>query len=165
MNLKVINLLIICGSFFILFIAFDCNREPVKKNNDGNDPTDTGVTITLWNKSLPIIQSYIKGHWKLQYTEGGFAAGTVFDKYNSYMILNSDSIILGNDPLGIYVDTSIVWLRSKNMFNDSTFLLSYSDYKYSGYPYPERYTVYEIKNDTLLLVHDVLDGYYYYYSK
>ena len=170
--IKILNYVFGIGSLFMLFIAFDCNREPIKKNNDGTDTIDTGVTITLWNKSLSVIQTYIKGRWKLQYTKGGYVGGIMFDKYNSYMILTSDSITIGNDLFGIYVNAAIIWVRDKSYFirepdmlKDSTFLLCFTHYKYSGIPYPERNIVYAIKNDTLIIINDVADGFEYYYLK
>ncbi len=164
--IKILNYVFVIGSLFMLIIELGCNKEPIKKNNEG---TDTSVTITLWNKPLPVIQSYIKGHWNLQYTMGGFTGGIWFDKYNEYMILSSDRIILGNDAVGIYVDTAIIWVRAEYYSsNDSTFFLCYNPNKYSGHTYSPNFgreIVYAIKNDTLIILDDGVDGFYFFYSK
>ncbi|HEY4789613.1 MAG TPA: hypothetical protein VIH57_26365, partial [Bacteroidales bacterium] len=58
---------------------------------------DQSMTITLHDKPLPVIQSYIKGKWKLQYVYGGPVAQKIIDTHNSYLILSPDHIIAGND--------------------------------------------------------------------
>jgi len=120
------------------------------------------ITLPLHDKSLPIIQSYIKGKWKLQYVYGGLIERKYADKDHSYMILTPYHIIIGNASTGVVVDTTIVWERAKARYDDSTYLLTYS---WSGYLWPEHYLVDQIKNDTLIIIDDVDDGFSYYYTK
>lgn len=121
------------------------------------------ITITLHDKPLTVIQLYIKGKWKLQYSYGGLITKKNIDTHNSYLTLSPDHITVENDAFGAVVDTNIVWVRDKAGFNDSTYLLSYTR---SGYPSPEYYIVDQIKQDTLILIdYNVSDGFYYYYTK
>jgi hypothetical protein len=117
--------------------------------------------LTLYNQPLAIIKSNIQGKWKLQSVKGGFCGtcgGTPTN--NSYMTINNDNIIFGSD-LGVVVDTNIVWRRAKDIFSDSTFLLSYSYSK--GYAFPYYKIVDSIQNGTLLIIDDAYDPLYYYY--
>jgi hypothetical protein len=123
---------------------------------------DPKVNIQLYDKPLSVIKANITGKWKLNYAYGGIVAQKHVDRHNSYMIINPDHIIIGGDSTGIKVDTAIVWVRSKNIFNDSTYLMSY---KWSGYPFPEYNIVDRIKNDTLIVIQNVYDPIYYYYTK
>jgi hypothetical protein len=129
-----------------------------KKDNQAKQP----ITITLWDKPLSEIQSYITGNWKLQYSYGGLSVHKVIEKNNSYMLLKPDHILIGNDPLGIVVDTSIVWVKMDIGTNEFTYLLSYS---WPGYLWPEHYIVEQIKNDTLVIREYVNDGFRSYYTK
>jgi hypothetical protein len=116
----------------------------------------------LYDQPLNVIQSYIKGKWRLQYIYGGLLAKKHIDSYNSYLILSSDHITRGNDSTGVIVDTTIVWVRAKVWGNDSTYLLSYS---WRGYNWPEYYIIDQIKDDTLIIKDYVDDGFNYYYTK
>ena len=123
--------------FLLGFASFVCCRKD-------NQPTQP-ITITLWDKPLFEIQSYITGNWKMQYSIGGISVHKEIEKNNSYMLLKPDHIVIGNDPVGIVVDTSIVWVKTDIGTNEFTYLLSYS---WSGYLWPEHYVVEQIKNDT-----------------
>ena len=122
----------------------------------------TPTNIVLYDKPLETIQLYIQGKWKLQYAYGGLSTHKYIDRYNSYMILSSDHIIIGNDSTGIVVDTNITWVRAEIGYTDSTYLLSYS---WKGYLWPEHYVVDQIKCDTLMIREYVSDSYTYYYTK
>lgn len=125
--------------------------------------SDTGLNIILHDKPLNTIQSYIQGKWKLQYTFGGFAAMKYPATHNSYIILNPNNIIIGNDSAGVVVDTAIIWVRAKDIAGDSTYLLTYS---YTpGYAFPYAYIVDRIYNDTLVLSDNAYDPISRYYTK
>jgi hypothetical protein len=113
--------------------------------------------ITLYNQPLPIIKKYIHGKWKLQYSYGGLSAHKYIATNNSYMIINSDHLIKGNDE-GVFLDTSIVWEREKDIYNETTYLMGYS----LGGIYQ---IIDRIENDTLIIKEDCFDGYDYYYTK
>lgn len=114
-------------------------------------------SITLYDKPLFFIQAYIKGKWKLQYSYGGESVMKIVDKNNSYLYLSPNHITIGNDSLGIIVNTTINWVK-----NDFTYLLSY---KWAGFPWPEYKIVEQIKNDTLVIRDDMSDGFKHYYTK
>ena len=118
--------------------------------------------IILNNQPLPIIKKYINGKWKLEYMYGGFSSHKEIETHHSYMIINSDHIIMGDDSRGIVVDTAIIWEREKDVYNKYTYLMSFSWY---GYLWPEYQIVDRIKNDTLIIKEDGFDGYDYYYTK
>jgi hypothetical protein len=142
--------------FFLVFMLFCLAR--CEKDRKPIPP----VNITLWDKPLSVIQSYIKGKWMLQYAYGGLSTHKYFDLHNSYMILSPNHIVLGNDSLRVVVDTTILWVRTDIGSNDFTYLLSYS---WSGYLWPEYYIVNQIKNDTLIIRDYENDGFDYYYTK
>ena len=78
------------------------------------------------------------------------------------MIITGDHIVAGND-LRVTLDTIIVWKRDRDIFQDSTYLLSYRDSK--SYAFPIYKVVDQIRNDTLVLIDDASDAFYYYYTK
>lgn len=136
----------------ILFCFVQCKKE------------HSPVNITLYDKPLSQIQAYTNGNWKLQYAYGGISPAKYPAKHNSYMTLDSDRVIFGDDSSGVIVDTIIYWKRYKDIFNDSTYLLSY--YHTTGnYTLQHYYIVDRINNDTLVLIENAYDGFYYYYTK
>ena len=121
------------------------------------------LNITLYDKPLGEIQSYTQGKWKLQYEKGGFCGSCYYPStQNSYMILAPNRIVIGNDSLGVIVDTSIVW-KKEPWGTNFTYLLSY--YYSPGYAFPYYYFINEIKNDTLVLSDYASDPVYRYYTK
>lgn len=85
-------------------------------------------------------------------------------KYNSYMNLKPNRIIIGNDSAGVVVDSRIYWKRTTDIFNDRTYLLTY--YHAASYgPFAISYIVDQIYNDTLILTEDASDAVSYYYTK
>ncbi len=120
--------------------------------------------LILHDKPLSVIRSNIQGKWKLQYVKGGLCANCAGPvRHNPYMIIDNDRIVFGDDSLSVVVDTIIVWKKDKDIFNDSTFLLSY---RYSkGYAYPYYQIVDRIQNGTLVIIDNAYDAFYYYYTQ
>lgn len=136
----------------IILFSFQC-----KKEHSGP------VNITLWDKPLPVIQSYITGKWKLEYAIGGFMGMKYPARNNAYMKLTPSHIIIGNDSSGIVVDTTIVWEKNTDIRNRNTWLLSYH---YSpGYIFPYHYIIEQVRNDTLIIADNAYDSYEYFYTK
>ena len=127
---------------FMILMGTGCKKEFVVPSN-----------IILYDKPLSVIQSCIKGKWRLHYIYGGFSPSKIIDKYNSYMILSPDHITKGNDAQGIFVDTKISWIWSEYPHG---YLFGYLS---------EYYMVLEIKNDTLIIRDNLDDGDKYYYTK
>ncbi len=155
---KSLCLSFVIASMLILFCFAKCKKQntPLTEN--------TPITITLHNKPLDTIRSYIQGKWKLHYTKGGFCGTCVWTvKFNPYMIVNNNRIILGNDSAGIVLDTTIYWKRAKDIFHDSTYLLTYYYPPRAG-NFPISYIVDGIYNDTLRLSDDAYEPFYYYYT-
>ena len=145
-------------SFIFLFLSLigaGCEKE--HENEQQN------VNITLYDKPLDVIQHYINGNWKLQYQIGGIAGSKYVDKYNSYINLTPDHIIMENDLYGAVIDTTIVWKRILLEANVYTYLMGYP---HPGSQYPTYFIIGQIKNDTLIITdYNVSDGFTYYYSK
>jgi hypothetical protein len=125
--------------FFIL-IETGCKKEFIVPSN-----------ITLYDKPLSLIQSCINGKWRLQYSSGGLSYRKVIAKHNYYMVLSPDHITLGNDSLGVFVDAKVNW----SLIN-SAYRFSYGSY----YKTPI-----EIKNDTLVIIDYLDDGFRSCYTK
>jgi len=143
--------LILLFSLVSIMVLSNCNKEESKLN------------IVLYNKSLDTIKLYVQGMWHLKKVIGGICTtcGSPV-KDNPYMRITNDHILLGNDN-GVTVDTIIVWKRDKDIFNDSTYLLSIKAYKF--YSFPIYKIVDRIENSQLILIDNAYDPYYYYYAK
>jgi hypothetical protein len=148
---KKLSLFNIVSSLTFLFYFTQCKKDKSPLN------------ITLYNKPLNTIQTYTKGKWRLQYEKGGFCGTCIYPaKYNAYIILTPAKIVIGNDSLGVIVDTIVIW-KKEPWGTNFTYLLSY---RYSsGYAFPYYYFINEIKNDTLLLSDYASDPVYHYYTK
>lgn len=120
------------------------------------------LNIVLYNKPLSVIQSYTSGRWNLEYSFGGLWAHKIIDKYNSYIVLFPDHIIISNDSLGSELNTSITWVKTDIGTNVTTFLLRYS---FPEDPLPNNYVIQQIKNDTLVIYDYLDDGFSYYYTR
>jgi len=154
-ELKLFTISLLLLPLCIVILGAGCEKEEESEKQS--------VNITLHNKKLSIIQNYTTGNWKLQYAYGGLSAHKVVDTHNSYMNLTPEHIIMGNDLYGVVVDTTVLWVREKIGFSDSTYLLSYTR---SGHSSPEYYIVDQIKEDTLIIAdYNISDGFYYYYTK
>ena len=64
----------VIAPILILFFFAQCKKEYTPS---------VPLTITLYNKPLSTIQSYIKGLWKLHYGKGGIAANNI-QYYDSF---------------------------------------------------------------------------------
>lgn len=148
----------LCAALSIIFILIIFCFAQCKKER-------TPLNITLYNKPLSTIKTYVEGKWELQYAKGGICGSCVSPaRNNQYMQISTDRIVFGNDSAGIVLDTTIYWKRDKDIFNDSTYLLTYY-YSAGAGPFPIAYIVDGIYNDTLKLIDDAYDPIYYYYIK
>ena len=66
------NISLVIFSMLIVFCFAQCKKE------------HTGLTITLYDKPLAIIQSIAKGKWKLNYTYGGLTGNIKQNYTNTY---------------------------------------------------------------------------------
>ncbi len=144
------TILIACTGLLFISLLTQCKKD------------DTPVNIVLYNQPLPVIQKYITGNWSLKYIEGGFMYQKFIEKNNSYIKLTPTHVIMGDNLRGVTVDTTIIWVNTTDMFNQQTYLLSFY---WKGNVFPEDYVVDQIKNDTLIIIDNAYDGYYYYYVK
>jgi hypothetical protein len=143
--LKIVSIILFLG-----LIGAGCKKE--------DEGEQQNVNITLYNQPLSVIQKYITGNWKLQYSFGGLAAHKTINTDNYYMILSPDHIIEGSDSEGVYLDDPINWIKTKVGTDEFTYLLSYPSSSIS-------YIIVEIKNDTLVIRDNLDDGFSYYYTK
>ena len=141
-------------AILILFCFSQC-----KKNH-----SESG-TVTLYNQTLPVIQSHINGKWKLEYINGGFIANyyNSFHDENVIWQFSLGTRVIQNYNGNIYTDTTITWIRDLgvNTRNDSTYLMKF--YSKNGNPYI--YVVDRIFNDSLILRDNAVDGQDYHFSK
>jgi hypothetical protein len=144
---KTIFILILTISF-----PFQCKKEEIKPSSN----------ITLKDKTLPVIKVNIKGMWKLCYERGGICAvcpPTIFDQV--YYEFGDQDRIIWTDKNQKLADTIILWQYVKDIFEEYTFTLNFSDTRL----YPYSYIVDGIYNDTLLLIDNAYDPMYYYLSR
>lgn len=141
------------AKFCFLLITCLCFSNCEKSNNQ--------INITLSNKSLSVIQSYIQGEWKLEYETGGFCAcsSQSKDSFFLYATLSPTRIILKN-AVAITTDTTINW-KYVNFFGDSTYVMNF--FSPSGVPF--NFAAKGIFNDTLVLYQPGPDGTSFYYTK
>ena len=123
----------------------------------------------LHEQPLHVIQKTVQGSWRLQYTIGGFAGQTIIDTHDSYMQINKNHITIGSNTHGILTDSPITWEKKENFNGDgkSTYLLGYNHTidNHGKVVAMQRFYIWEIKNDTLVIGEECCDGYTYYYTR
>jgi hypothetical protein len=121
-----------------------------------------GLNITLYNKPLSVIESYINGKWDLRYVHGGFALQTI-QQSDYFWELTTGNRITENVHGVITADTVINWVRDAGQLinGDSTYLMEFSDKQ----TLPRVYVVDGIFNDTLVLHDNAVDGFYYHFTR
>lgn len=135
---------------FLLFCFTQCNKEK------------PSINITLFNKPLATIQSYIQGKWKLEYGKGGICGSCVQYFSNSYYTFSPGHILIATNSV-VYTDTTITWIRDLGVYTggDSTFIMNFYDKRL----YPYDYVIDGIFNDSLQLHDNGSDPVYYHFSK
>lgn len=132
--------------------AFSCKKSADNKFN-----------ISLHDKSLDVIQSYIQGSWKLHHEMGGICGSCIYYPKDStsylYASLTPQRILFRNTAR-LTLDTTIVWTHV-NIFGDSTFIMKFFDKNGAPIILGAR----EVVNDTLVLYQPGPDGQYFYYTK
>ena len=151
---KSLYILFVIVPLMILFCFTQCRKE------------HTPLTITLYDKPLGTIQSFIQGKWKLEYEKGGICAIciTYFNNVNYIWQFNSGNKIKQIYNENVFTDTTIIWIRDRGLYinGDSTFIMNF----YDNRRYPYNYVVDGIFNDSLVL-HDnyTADPVFYHFSK
>ncbi len=149
----------------ILIATVFCFTQCKKETKENTPPTPhVPLNITLYNKPLPVIQSYIQGIWRLEYGKGGFSGGTQYlhDQNILWQFSPGDHIMQNYNGV-IHTDTTITWIwgRGAGIGPDSTFIMKF--YEKNGAPWI--WFVYGIINDSLVLRQTAADGYDYHFSK
>jgi hypothetical protein len=140
--------------FIILFYFVGCKKDQAPLN------------ISLYDKPLSTIQSYVQGTWKLEYEKGGICSTCLnnFENKNFLWQFGFDNQIKQTFENNIVTDTAITWKKDRAYYinGDSAFNMNFYDKR--GYPY--NYLVDGIFNDTLML-HDnyAADVVYYYLTR
>lgn len=134
--MKYLQNILIKLSLSVLFLS-SCKKDASPSGN-----------IILKDKPLLVIQSHIQGKWRLKYLKGGICGGCVSWRTDTLVYQFTQVNRIAITWYGrLFVDTSITWVRAKDTFSDSTFVMSYTDP--GGVPY--NYGVKGIYNDTLVL--------------
>lgn len=121
------------------------------------------VNITLYNKPLSTIKSYIVGKWDLKYEQGGISSLT-FPQTNFFSTFTSDNRVTESYHDTIIVDASISWVRdigSNIGLNNLTYVMRFRDKE----EVPWNYVVDGIFNDTLVIHDNGSDAMYYHFAK
>lgn len=150
-----LSLLVFCT--FIYFFTSCSKIEP------DFIPEKRPDTIVLRNKTLAIINLYLKGKWQLHYTYGGFCGACVSqrDQYHHYWTFYGDTRIVQEFQGVITTDTTIDWFHTKSFFGDSTYVLNF--FEKNGAP--NTYVVDRIIRDSLVLIDNSSDPAKYYFTK
>ena len=135
-----------CLLVTLSILGFSCKKEKEKLN------------IKLSDKSLDIIKSYIKGNWKLYRTTNyAWSPNEIYYK-NSFIDFKENDKIYWLYENGFYTEGNITWIRDKDLYGDSTFLMRIDDS--NGNYVPPTKVIVEIRNDTLIIadnsIHEVL---------
>lgn len=150
--MKTCNYSVVSASLLLLSLAVIA----CKKNSER-------LNISLHDKPLAVIQSYVQGSWKLHHEEGGFCGPCIFypkdSTFNLYLTLTPERIILRN-AARVTVDTTTNWVYA-NISGDKTFIMNFRDRSGAPIVLGAR----EIVNDTLVIYQPGPDGLYFYYVK
>lgn len=132
----------------VLTVAIACKKEePIIQQN-----------ITLKDKPLTEIKAHIKGVWQFHRSVGGFTGQTVFYHKNSYIEFKENDSIYWIDDAQERAKTKINWIRDKDEFGDSTYIISIYDVN----NFPENWVVEGIEKDNLVLYDNGNDGFIHY---
>lgn len=128
-----------------------CHKEEAKQP----------VNIDLKHAPLTVIKESIAGNWELRLDKGGFT-GAIYKLFNPGENRWSFSIDAGrfnhSYQNSVVADTVLVWSRVKTSFGDSAYNFSYIDKQ----GFPNNYIPDRIRNDTLILLDDAIDGITHY---
>ena len=140
---------------FLVLQLFSCKRESII--------SEPKINITLWNKPLSTIRNNIQGDWNFIKYTGGFADVVQYVN-NGELYISGDTVRWWMENHTLEADTIITWIRAKSgYFSDSTYLMYFPSIVGNGYM--TRWTVNEIKNDTLITQDDAFDAAFYYFIK
>ncbi|WP_207531589.1 hypothetical protein [Desertivirga arenae] len=127
------------------------------------DKDQKRLSITLYDKPLSIIKSYIQGNWQLHYGKGGICSICIQNYENSYFKFpHGDSIRITTNNV-TYTNTAIEWINDSGIYTNKvpTFTMNFKDLR----GYPNIYIVKEIANDTLILKSYGADPVSFYFTK
>jgi len=146
----------LCIAFLVIALP-QCKKQTIPP---------TRLNITLYDKPLDTIKSYISGKWKLEYTYGGFIANLRTDFHDKDYIWQIDSGVnikqtyLGN----LVTDTSIEWFLNDprgGIGQEVYYVMKFYDKR----QYPYVYIVWKMVDDSLLLKDYAADAATYHFSK
>lgn len=146
--------------YFVFYIVGMCVTLPQCKKHPSR------LNITLYDQPLPVIQKYISGKWKLEYTYGGFIANLRNDFHDKDYIWQIDSgVNIKQTYLGNLITDTLIeweWQTRYTGVGSPTYTLKFFD----KLQYPYIYVVIGIVNDSLLLKdYGNADAIVYHFSK
>ena len=129
----------------ILFCFAQCKKEY------------TPLTITLYDKPLGTIQSYIQGKWRLHYMFGGICGSCKYDReiYNEYYEFLPNRRITYTYQNSMLADTTYKWITYQA--NSLDYVHNIIEYYDKGLV-PYHFEVDKIINDTLVLAQPFLNN-------
>ncbi|MCJ8167512.1 hypothetical protein MKJ04_21905 [Pontibacter sp. E15-1] len=117
--------------------------------------------IILKDKPLAEIKAHIEGAWQFHHSVGGFTGQATFYYKNSYIDFRTNDSLFWVDDAQERAKTKINWIRAKDVYGDSTYILSF----YDVYNFPESWVVEGIEKDSLILRDNGADGFIHYLIK
>lgn len=124
-------------TIIISFTAASC-----EKNSDT-------INIQLRDKPLSEIREAIQGKWQFHYAYGGFTGHYRYNYINSFITFHHDHVTFRNGNTDEFTDTITYWKRIKDIFGDSTYLMTING---------QGWIVDGIYSDTLVLIDNAYDG-------
>lgn len=152
------KLLFICF-LFLLLIQYSCSKPGI------NPMLVRPDTIVLYNKSLYVINYYVKGRWQLRYMKGGICGSCISarDQYHEYWTFDGDQQITMEIQGSKKIDTSFYWTREKCYYGDTAYVMNINHTVNSNSP---RYFIDKLIKDTLVIMeHNVSDPASYLFTK
>jgi len=150
-NLKKIILINIA---IISLYCIACKDKKVGPLNTSN--------IILRDKPLKTIKNYLKGKWQMHYTIGGISGNQRYSFVNTYLEFtfnetNNDSIRWHNDTSEMAKDI-VTFERELYIFGpEYTYQINFNTLP-TGF---QNWVAYSIKDDTLILTDNSVDGFAY----
>jgi hypothetical protein len=127
------------------------------------DPVYEPLNIDLRHSSFATITSNIKGNWDLRKRDVAGCLNCI--KYNPgeyTWAFSSDGVRIKQVYRSVTItDTTLLWRWMRTLFGDTTYVMGYSDIQGA----PSSGIVNKIRNDTLILMENAIDGSTYYFTK
>ena len=125
----------------------------------------------LYEQPLPVIKKAVEGKWKLLSFVNNSEVGNFDDPLGTFMHINNNNIIIGDNTQEIIVESQIVWEKQKKFYNGKdVYVLKFNptsvSFSIQGTTITKCMLTFEIKNDTLSVWNCMMsnDAYFKFYK-